>query len=424
MKNATRCVPALKLAALALAASLAACGGSGSDDPPAGGGGTTPPPTGSATGVLTDAPVQGVAFTTSTGVTGTTDALGQYRYNPGDTVSFTLGTLTLGAVPATALVTPIELAGGSENRLQNLLVMLQSLDADGVAVNGITIPAAAAAAVTAGIDLAGPPADFASAANTGLVAAQTAGGISRPVTSSEAAAAHFLDQSRALLSSQVWLGSYDNGAGILFQRFGADGEQLNAQIGPSEDGGSSGVEYGTALATSVDARGFALAPVLAIDTNGTWGLSHLSACERVRIDGGQLIFAEAPASCVTDTTTGLQKAPNDNAGIVGVWALDSATIVQAQTFVFWADGRYAMIDAVGDTENNCGGPGVEYGTYSYNATSQAFRILTVTVDTNGCAGLRDSDGTLASFQLAISANGSTATATAGSEVFSLFRISR
>jgi len=119
------------------------------------------------------------------------------------------------------------------------------------------------------------------------------------------------------------------------------------------------------------------------------------------------------------------KAPNDNTGIVGVWALGSATIVKTQTFVFWADGRYAMIDPEGDTVNNCGGPGVEYGTYSYNSTTLAFRVLTMTVDTNGCAGLHDSSNVeQASAELKLSADGSTASLTAGTEVSSLFRVSR
>lgn len=415
----------MKWAVVALAAALAACGGGGSDDdagtPPTGGG-TPTPPVGSATGVLTDAAVQGVAFTTSSGVTGTTDTLGQYRYNPGDTVSFALGALTLGAVPATAVVTPIELAGGSNDKLQNLLVLLQSLDADGVADNGINIPAAAAAAVTTGVDLASAPATFASAANTGLAAAQTAGGISRAITSTEAASAHFLSQAPALLSSQVWANS--SGTGFAFLRFGPAGEVLMGQAGPTAGGGFSGVELGSVLATSVDARGFALVPTLSVDTNGDWGLSSQDACDRVRITGGQLVFDDAPASCVSDEIATATKAPNDNTTLVGVWALDLNTL-GAQHFVFWADGRYAMIDPVGDTENNCGGPGVEYGTYSYDATSKAFRILTVTVDTNGCAGLRDSDnGALASFTLTISADGSTATAVAGTEAFPLVRVSR
>lgn len=415
MKNSS--IQGMKWATVALSAALVACGGGGPDGPKIG----------SSIGVLSDAAVQGVAFSTSSGVTGTTNALGQYSYNSGDTVSFKLGTLTLGTAPAAALVTPIELAGGSANKLQNLLVLLQSLDTDGVAANGISIPAAAAAAVTAGIDLASAPAGFASTANTGLVAAQTAGGISRPITSSGDAAAHFLDQSRTLLSSQVWIGSYDNGAGLIFQRFGADGTYLNAQIGPSKGGGMSGVEYGTALATSFDTRGFAATPKPEVDTNGTWGFSHPSpsACDRVRVEGGRLIYDEAPASCVSVGTFPLQKAPNDNTGIVGVWALDSASIVKAQTFVFWADGRYAMIDAVGDTVNNCGGPGVEYGTYAYNSTTRAFKVLTVTVDTNGCAGLRDSSsGELASFTITLSADGSTASVAAGAETFALFRVSR
>ncbi|MBT9488116.1 MAG: hypothetical protein IV093_11460 [Rubrivivax sp.] len=421
----------MKWAVVALAAALAACGGGGGDDdagtPPTGGG-TPTPPVGSATGVLTDAAVQGVAFSTSSGVTGTTDALGQYRYNPGDTVSFALGALTLGAVPATAVVTPIELAGGSNDKLQNLLVLLQSLDADGVADNGINIPAAAAAAVTTGVDLASAPATFASAANTGLAAAQTAGGISRAITSSEAASAHFLSQAPALLSSQVWVDSSGTGtsAGFAFLRIGPAGEVLMGQAGPTAGGGFSGVELGSVLATSVDARGFALVPTLSVDTNGEWGLSSQDACDRVRITGGQLVFDDAPASCVSDEIATATKAPNDNTTLVGVWA-GGANIVNTQHFVFWADGRYAMIDPIGDTENNCGGPGVEFGTYSYNAATGAFRLLSVTVDSNGCAGLSDlGNANLASAQVTLSADGKTASFLfAGEpEVFPAYRISR
>ena len=417
---------AVKWSTVATVVSLAACGGGGPDSPATAGATTPPSVTGSSTGVLSDALVQGVAYSTTSGVKGTTNAQGQYRFNPGDTVSFTLGTLSLGSVPAAAMVTPIELAAGSNDKLQNLLVLLQSLDADGVAGNGITIPTAAATATTSAINLSGAPATFASSANAGLVAAQAAGGISRPPTSSSAATAHFVSQFEAQLSSQVWLGSYDNGAGVIFQRFGAGGEYLNAQIGPAEEGGSSGVEYGTVRLTSVDARGFAPAVTVALDTNGSWGLSKLSACQRVRVEGGELAISDAPASCVTESTFRMSKAPNDATGIVGVWAAGSASVVKTQHLVFWADGRFIMVDPEGDTVNQCGGPGVERGTYEYNATTRAFRVLTVTVDTNGCAGLRDTafNNRLASFQLTFSANGNTANAAAGNESFDIYRISR
>lgn len=100
---------------------------------------------GSTSGVLYDAGVEGVAYSTSSGVKGVTGAGGSYRFNPGDKVTFTLGALTLGTVTATGMVTPLELAASSAVKLNDLLVLLQSLDKDGGAGNRITIPAAAAA---------------------------------------------------------------------------------------------------------------------------------------------------------------------------------------------------------------------------------------------------------------------------------------
>ena len=389
------------------------------------------PVTESLTGVLSDAPVQGVAFTTSSGIVGTTNPQGQFNYNAGDTISFKLGAVELGNLPAASLVTPLELAAGNGVKLQNLLVMLQSLDSDGLPANGITIAPAAAAAVSANVDLAQAAAAFASSANAGLAAAMTAGGISRAVTTTGDAEAHFVDQSKALLSSQVWVGIFDGGAFVAVQRFGANGEYLGAEIGATEAGGKSGLEYGTALATSVDGRGFKLAPTIEIDTNGTWGLSHLSACERVRVAGGKLSYLEAPASCVTDNTAALSKAENDPKGIVGVWNFGAADLVKSQTFVFWANGRYAMLDPFGDTEkDSCGGPGVEYGTYSYDPVTTEVKVLSISVDTNGCAGLSDSgagggtSGGLASFKLTLSADGLVGTAVFGDSTDQVFRVSR
>ena len=415
---------------LGLGLLLSACGGGDDAIVP-----VTPdvpklPLVGSATGVLTDAPVQGVAFTTSSGVVGTTDAQGQYTYNPGDTVSFKLGTVELGNLPATGLVTPLELAAGNAVKLQNLLVLLQSLDEDDSASNGIKIPAKAAAAVTASVDLAQAASAFASSANAGLTAAMAAGGISRAVTSTSQAEAHFIGQSKRLFSSQVWVGSSDNGAIMLVQRFGPQGEFIFGELdtGPSGDGGMAGLEYGTALATAVDGRGFKLAPTIEIDTNGTWGLSHLSACNRVSVAGGQLTYLEAPASCVTATRTALSKADNDPNGIVGVWSFGSAEIVKSQTFVFLKDGRYGMLDPIGDTNiNSCGGPGVEYGTYSYDAASKDVKILSVLVDTNGCAGLNDRTrgvNGMMNFKLTLSSDGKTGTAVFGDSTDQIFRVSR
>ena len=415
---------ALVIAGAALMA-LYGCGGGDGASTPAG------PLVGSSTGVLTDAAVEGVAYTTTSGVTGTTNALGQYTYNdnPGERITFKLGALTLGDVPAASIVTPLELAEGNADKLTNLLVLLQSMDDDGDVSERIKITRTAAAGVGSSVDLAQAAASFASSANTSLLSAMRSGGISRSITSTSQATTHFVEQSKGLLSSQVWVGLFDNGEYVAVQRFGPAGEMLNAEFGASEGGGMSGLEYGTALATAVDGRGFRLAPTFELDTNGTWGLSHLSACERVTVAGGKLTYLEAPANCVTDTTSVpsvLPKADNDPNGIVGVWTLGSATVIKTQTFVFWANGKFAMLDPIGDTEaDSCGGPGVEYGTYSYNATSKEFKVLRVSVDTNGCAGTNDTGGSgMASFILTLSSDGKTATADFGDSTDQLFRVSR
>lgn len=415
------------LTGAALAALLGACGGGGAGDtttpetPPV----TPPVASGSATGVLSDAPVQGVAYSTApSGVTGTTDALGQYRYNPGDSVTFKLGALTLGSAAATATVTPVALAAGSAERLQNLLVLLQSLDANGLPADGIAIAAASAAAVSASIDLAQAPASFGSAANTALATAMAAGGISRAVTTPAAAQAHFLAQARALLAGHVWVGSYSDasGSGLFVQRFGANGDYLSAGINTGTGTAASGIESGTVQATLADGRGFQLAAqVPGGSTGADWSLAALSACERVRLTGDALVYDSAPASCVSDGSFTMRKADNNPTGIVGVWTGASADVVNTQTFVFTADGRYIMLDPEGDTVNHCGGPGIEYGSYTYDSATTQLR-LSIQRDTNGCAGLSDT-GTPGSFTLTLAANGRSGTFVAADGSFPITRVS-
>jgi hypothetical protein len=412
----------LKLSALALAASmvasLAGCGGGSDEAEP-----TPVPvpvpapapapatPTGSATGVFSDAPVEGLAYSAApSGSSGSTNALGQFTYNAGDTISFKLGALTLGAVPAAATVTPLELAAGNTDKLKNLLVLLQSLDADGVAANGITIPAKSAEAVTASIDLSQAPASFASSANAGLTAAMTAGGISRAITDNAAADAHFLAQANRLLSSHVWVSKTEdaNGMQVNLLRFGSSGEYAYFGVENGVENGVAyafaGIEFGTAKATLVDARGFQMTSQVEIDTDGGIGLSGVSASDRVRVEGDKLLYVEGSASGGADRVSALSKAENDPKGIVGVWAI-FADRVKTQTFVFWANGKFGMFDPEGDAK--CGRPGLEYGDYSYDATSKVLKVLKVNHDTNGCAGFND-NGVMPSATFTLSADGGSA----------------
>ncbi len=124
---------------------LVACGGGG------GGGGGSPAV---ATGQFTDSPVKGLQYRTAS-QSGETGANGEFRYLPGETVTFFVGDITLGAAAGAAKVTPFDLAGiaapttvpnsGQTNvafdQAINLAVFLQTLDVDGNPANGIEIPA-------------------------------------------------------------------------------------------------------------------------------------------------------------------------------------------------------------------------------------------------------------------------------------------
>jgi hypothetical protein len=432
--------PLQKLWPAIAAMALAACGGGG-------GGGTAD--TATATGTLTDAQVQGVSYSAApSGVSGVTNAQGEYSYRTGDTVTFRLGTLTLGSVVASfanRVVTPIDLAGAdNDDRLSNLLVLLQSLDADGDPANGIVIPSAAAAAVTTDVNLNAEPADFADAStNPALQAAMSAGGITTPIRSVEAAQAHFKEQGLKLLSSQIWVAYDDETAALL--RVAEDGSYLVGEATPddfngfecsdvepfdcepvttTEPIGQAGVEYGGAgsvVISLVDSYGYKVVATPSIDTNLSFGLSDPLPCDRFQSLGDKL---SANGNC-PDADDGLiDKAPNSPSGLVGVWALDSASDLDTVQIAFLPNGRFLLVDPVGD--DDCGGPGVEFGSYSWNSTTGVLSLSNLLYDTNGCGGLFE-DGQPYGFTLTLTQGGQQLSGTSSDdpgEPFTLFRISR
>jgi hypothetical protein len=111
---------------------LIACGGGG------GGGDDTPT---TANGVFKDNNISGISYT-SGAQSGITDNDGNFVYEVGQQVSFTLGNMTLGSTSGKSVVTPIDLVpGGSSGSTEvlNLVRFLLMLDTDGDPDNGITI---------------------------------------------------------------------------------------------------------------------------------------------------------------------------------------------------------------------------------------------------------------------------------------------
>lgn len=105
------------------------------------------------TGVFVDSPVAGLDYRGNETPAGTTDAEGRFQYREGETISFSIGNLALGSATGAEVVTPLDVVSGAadmqDQRVLNMLVMLQTLDADGDLNNGIQLTEAIRAEVSA-----------------------------------------------------------------------------------------------------------------------------------------------------------------------------------------------------------------------------------------------------------------------------------
>lgn len=102
------------------------------------------------TGVFLDSAVAGLSYRTDT-QTGTTNIAGEFTYLPGESVTFSIGSVELPTVTASAVVTPLNMSvtgAANDNVTVNVATLLQSLDVDGNVDNGIEISPQASAAAT------------------------------------------------------------------------------------------------------------------------------------------------------------------------------------------------------------------------------------------------------------------------------------
>jgi hypothetical protein len=119
------------LSSIALVAVLTGCGG-----------GSSSSDSSLNDGYFIDSPVKGLHYHTSSGLDGTTDKDGKFRYKDDDKVKFSIGKVILGeAKPKEdGLVTPKELSNG-DREVENLLLRtLQSFDENSKPEDGIVIP--------------------------------------------------------------------------------------------------------------------------------------------------------------------------------------------------------------------------------------------------------------------------------------------
>ena len=183
---------ALLAMALAPMLTLTGCldGGSDNDDP--------------SSGTFVDSPVAGLDYQGPEIGSAQTNAEGKFSYFPGETISFAIGDLPLGSATGADELTPLSIIDGasdaSDTRVSNMLVLLQSLDADGDLNNGIQITQQISDEVSfsaASLDLDQSAADFRTGLGAVLTTLETAGAFTdtdpraRTVMSTADALAHF-----------------------------------------------------------------------------------------------------------------------------------------------------------------------------------------------------------------------------------------
>lgn len=114
------------------------------------------------TGQFLDDLVEGLSYDCSSGRTGTTDSDGLYTCADKDTVTFSIGELTIGTVAVqTHFITPYSFYPNAEDAALRLAQVLQSLDADGDLENGIVIEAEIATLLPSDLDFADPSSEAA-----------------------------------------------------------------------------------------------------------------------------------------------------------------------------------------------------------------------------------------------------------------------
>lgn len=184
-------------------ACLVGCGGG------SGSGGTS-----TKTGYFIDSAVGGLEYSSGS-TTGITGADGSFKYEEGKPVTFKIGGMVLGSVTVTNnRVFPVDLINGAidetDPKVSLMAQILQTLDSDGDASNGITISETARRAITKTIEVANTdPSQTASAINLLLARATS----DRPVGSTnvlvnETNARAHLNSNLVKEFSGSWSGSF------------------------------------------------------------------------------------------------------------------------------------------------------------------------------------------------------------------------
>ncbi|MCL2917802.1 hypothetical protein [Shewanella litorisediminis] len=327
-------------------------------------------------GLFLDSPVAGIGYRTET-QSGVTDAMGNYKYLPGETVVFFIGDLTFPAVEATGLVTPNDFAKGDAITVSNIARILQTLDEDADPSNGISLSQATTDAFN------GTALDIGSTGFADAVAPVLTTLDNRTLVSDADARAHVETSLRQqLIGSWLFkegdgmrniLAFVDESHYLILHEHTDDGDQQagSAELGSYEWDPQTGDISLTLIDESDNSGGFF--------DSGSHDVKSMTLGESLTIQ-----FSE-------DSIT-LTRIDDGSSPLAGSWKLWEEADENLTVVVFLSDTDYALVHTNNQESYAESSPRVlsgEFGQYQWS--DAGFSVTDITVDADGPGGLYDKD---------------------------------
>ena len=361
-----------------------------------GGGGSSNPPS---VGVFVDSPVINIGYRTAT-QNGVTNSRGEFKYYPGETVTFFIGALEFPPVLADKIVTPLDIAN-TDNPFNpmviNIIRLLQTLDKDGDPSNGIVITDAARTnAVAIDFDLSIDDFEFAIFVNIDLLNAGQDNNVTE-LFDVQIVLDHFISQldesdlpefvvlpASDNTISGTWIRKNSSNADFAVLSFFDDFTYIHGEINTIDPLAVSGMEWGTFT------RDFIERTITSqiFDNNGSAGLSDFNDQQapnlrllNSRIDPDTLIVSiDTDGDNFSDESISYSRITS--VGLLGTW-LSTTTDAELLTVSFFDDNTYFY--AIVDRDDSTLMSGMELGTYSRDSNTGLLTV-TQTFDNNASAG--------------------------------------
>lgn len=373
----------------------------------------TPPPSTTNTGQFIDSPVSNVTYKTET-KSGETDESGKYSYKDGENVTFSIGAISFPTSLAKEVITPLDLVDSNitdNPSVVNIIRLLQTLDSDGSANNGISIADEAHEVAVNTIAFNQSIQDFEKDQN--VLSFIASAGQDEQVTALvpvDEAILHFettLKDNGIAYGSIIgtWLATGENEDELLMFTFLDNGTYVHAEIdidpwnagNPNE---INGMEWGEFVLSD---KNELYSPRNYFDQNGDTGLTDIILSESAEIgESGDVLKLKFDDNILTFNLTEYDNGTKgesedivtfrklEDNGIVGTWL----SPVEDEFFMIaFLDDNTFVLASVDEREQ---GQGMEWGSYELNDETNQISVRfdlggnnNTNTDLNGDVGFTD-----------------------------------